>query len=243
LNISIREENTSVDGSLSVNWTLSAGTAQGLSVICDKGRDDVSWVEGEDFNMGSGWRAEVAFVDGWLGSGYLMDSYNADTARREVILPPAEQAYVWVRFYKRAVDQSPARLQLNQQSLSFADVSEDEINGWLWERIGPFNISGGVNEWRITRPFNEDQSQFMALFIDTLVFTTDSDFSPEENSLWESVKISQYTFSSQMSKGTLEITLPDGNYRCVAEVDSDLPLVDALGAHPVRSNEVTIEIP
>jgi hypothetical protein len=200
-------------------------------------------VEGEDFTLGSGWRSDVAFVDDWQGSGYLADTYQAEFASREVNLPHADQAYVWIRFYKRAMDQSPAFIYLGQQSYSLADVAEDELNHWIWERVGPFASPGGVNKWQITRPFNEDQDQFMALFIDAVVFTTDPDFSPEENSLWQNVQTNQYTFSRPIGDGVVEMSLSTGRYRCAAEVDSDLPLVDAFGARPVRSNEVNIELP
>jgi len=243
LAISVPEGSISAEDPLPFHWSLSAGNAAGLSLICDQGREDVNWVEGEDFTLGSGWRSDVAFVEDWKGSGYLVDTYNAQFASREVNLPQADQAYVWVRFYKREVDQSPAFLHLNQQSLTFADVSEDELDRWIWERVGPFESPGGVKEWRITRPFNEDQNQFMALFIDAVVFTTDPEFSPQDNSLWQSVKTNQYAFSRPIAEGVVEMSLSAGRYLCTAEVESDLPLVDAFGVQPVRSNEVNIEIP
>jgi hypothetical protein len=127
--------------------------------MCDRESASVLWVEAEEFDKGPGWGEDVAFVEGWKGDGYLVDSYGSQAATYESDFDPGEQIYAWVRFYKRVVDKSPALLRLEDEAFTFADSSDADVHRWVWERVGPFDTRNAEQHWRITRPYREEPAR------------------------------------------------------------------------------------
>jgi len=238
--LSLPEGEKKIDGNQpqKLIWSLSSGKASGLHLLCAQGRTEVIRIEGEDFSFGYGWKQDVAYVDGWKGDGYLVDSINSNYASTLVRLPiealDSESVFVWVRYYKRVVDGSPAYIILDDQFLAFAE--NDDINEWVWERVGPFYPEHDLAEWKIFRPYQDDSYQFSALFIDSVVFTTEPQFSPEHENSWDPTLIADYSFRMPAQEGEIEFNLSPGRYSCLLEIESELPLVDALGQTPVKSN-------
>lgn len=228
----------------SLAWSLSAGSATSIQLACEQARADVIAVEAENFGPGPGWQRDVSFVSGWQGEGYLADNYGSQFARLNLSLPAANlPAYAWVRYFKRAVDASPAFVYLGNQALPFADISSEQLNQWLWERAGPFDSVGGIQEWKLARPYQEEASQFMAIFIDALIITTDPQFDPQNDSHWQASYEAAYPLPQPASQGNIPLDLPAGRYRCAITVASELALVDAYGQTPLRSEVIEIDIP
>lgn len=225
--------------SISLTWALSRGTATEIKLDCQHRKDSLIWVEAEDIQQATGWQSEIAFVTGWSGNGFLMDSYGSQTASYTVAFPNDSQVYVWVRSYKRAVDRSPAFLSLGNKSFSL--TGSENLNNWIWERIGPYTISGNNDEWKLARPYSEEADHFMALFVDVLIFTVDSQFIPETSSISEPLPEQSFNFTNQ-EKGVIPLSLLGGHYECQAQAVSSLPLVDALGNSPVTSNSIEFEV-
>ncbi|MBM3143456.1 MAG: hypothetical protein FJ010_00545 [Chloroflexi bacterium] len=225
-----------------LTWTLSSGLVSSLRLTCEQENENILWVEAEKFEWGPGWGENVAFVSDWQGDGYLVDSYGSQAAVHHTYFPHAAPAYAWIRYYKRTVDQAPAYLELEKQVYSFSDVEEDETNQWLWERVGPFDMAAVEQNWRITRPYDDAPERFMALFIDSLVFTTDAEFSPLDDAQREMVYDRVHPLANPTNRGMIELKLAPGRYFCRLGIES-APLVDAYGRSEVWSNNLEVELP
>ena len=233
------EENPSPE----LAWQLSGGTTSSLRVACEQDREGIIWIEAEKFSWGPGWGADVAFVSGWDGEGYLVDSYGSQAAQYRTDFLVGENVYAWIRYYKRVVDESPGYLQLMDTALNFANTPEENTNQWVWERIGPFAVFEGDQLWSIPRPYDQVPLGFMALFIDSVVFTTDADFSPTVSDYRQVVYQETYPLATPAQQGIVNFNLPSGRYFCRLGVQSDQPLVDAYGQPDVWSEDLEIEIP
>jgi len=225
-----------------LTWTLSSGLVSSLRLTCEQENENILWVEAEKFEWGPGWGENVAFVSDWQGDGYLVDSYGSQAAVHHTYFPHAAPAYAWIRYYKRTVDQAPAYLELEKQVYPFSDVEEDETNQWLWERVGPFDMAAVEQNWRITRPYDDAPERFMALFIDSLVFTTDAEFSPLDDAQREMVYDRVHPLANPTNRGMIELKLAPGRYFCRLGIES-APLVDAYGRSEVWSNNLEVELP
>jgi hypothetical protein len=235
-------ENTLNSSSPILSWELSNRNASTLNLECDVGREDVYFWEAEDFTKGAGWIEDVAFIEGWTGRGYLADNYGSHACSISFEPWSSNQVFSWIRYYKRVEDNSPAYLQFGDQSYPFSDVNFDHLNTWIWERIGPFDYNNEVTDWMITRPYNDDPEKFMALFIDSIVFTTDQNYSPEYNSLYRPKINSAHKLPRESRYGSIILKIPPGQYHCRVMVESNLPLVDAFGNLPIYSNPINITI-
>lgn len=231
------------DDAPSITWALSSARVSSLQVVCEQERGDVLWVEAENFEHGPGWGSDVAFVSDWAGSGYLVDSYGSQTAAYHTALESDQTAYIWVRYYKRAADASPAFMVLGDVALPFADTTADQINQWVWERIGPFTLTAEEQIWRISRPYAEPPATFMALFIDSVVFTSDPDFSPLEDIARAPAYDQGHPLPSPAQSGLVHIGLLTGRYFCKLGIISEFTLVDAYGSPEIWSDSVEIQVP
>ena len=226
-----------------LNWTLNGGLASSLRVACEQEKEGLLWVEAETFEWGPGWKDDVAFVSGWQGDGYLVDSYGSQVAALQTYFSDLSPTYVWIRYYKRVVDEAPAYLELDDVVYPFSDVDDDTLHSWRWERVGPFELPGEAQTWRLTRPYDGEPERFMALFVDSVIFTTDVEFSPLQEIQRDVVYDQVHQLSNPGQRGVVRIDLPPGRYFCRLSVESDLPLVDAYGQPEVWSDGVEIEIP
>lgn len=233
------EPDPSATGALT--WQLNQGQAEALRLACERQPDQIVWVEAENYTQSAGWRPETAFVGEWSGTGFLMDVYGAQTVTYAVELPESRQAFVWVRYLKRASDHSAAYIRLDDQAFPFANAENESYNQWNWARLGPFAHAGGSRSWTLSRPFEEDSRTFVSLFVDALVFTTDADYTPLAGLTGTPMPEIVVHYASA-SQGTLQLDFPAGRYRCQATIDSAQPLVDRRGVTPVRSDAILIEI-
>jgi hypothetical protein len=226
-----------------LTWTLSNGHVSSINVVCEKENEAIRWIEAETFERGPGWEEDVAFVSGWQGNGYLVDNFGSQVAAQHTRFPMNGPAYAWIRYYKRLVDQSPAYLEMDNRKFQFADIDEDDTNEWIWERLGPFDISNDVQIWRITRPYFDVPEKFMALFIDSVVFTTDPDMSPFDDISYELVYDQTHHLTRPSQEGIIKVNLPTGRYFCHIGVESDQTLVNSYGQPDINSNVLEINVP
>ena len=231
------------ENSGAVPWSLSTGAVDELHVVCEQEPESLIWVEAEEFAFGPGWDHDVAFVEGWRGSGYLVDSYGSQESTYQTELPQGESVYVWARTYKRSVDAAPAYLTLGEQQFAFADSEKNEHDEWVWERLGPFENLAPEQTWRIERPYPAPAQEFIALFIDSLVFTTDANFSPFDSSGRSVVYDQTHTFEASASQGYLHFNLPVGRYFCRVGFDHENNYTDAYGNPTIWSNTIEISTP
>lgn len=224
-------------------WSLSQGTANQVSLQCSTLQNKRDWMEMETLNLSGGWQVETSFATGWSGTGFIMDNYGSVPLIFDINDTEELPLYFWVRYYKRVVDNSPAELFFNGETRVFSDIKDDRINQWVWEKVGPFNGSAENSTAAINRPYKEDPSQFIALFIDSLVYTHDPDFDPTGDQT-DSMPALVFNFQNERSEGTIIASFEPGTYRCsVAATSNAGQIVDAFGHTPVKSEiiEFTIE--
>lgn len=224
-------------------WSLSQGAANRIVFDCERLLVERDWVEAESLFLSNGWQVETSFTTGWNGDGFIMDNYGSSPFVFNVRKLETNPVYVWVRYYKRAPDNSPAELTLNGQTRKFSAVNGDKLNQWVWERVGPFPGSAGDSTASIARPYRDDPSQFIALFIDSLALTHNPDFSPADD---QSQPLPPRLFRTQTEsgQGTFTVRFEPGSYRCSISAFSERDwLVDAFGFAPLKSGiiEFTVE--
>lgn len=225
-----------------LDWSLSQSTVKSLSLQCEVQNADHIWIEAETLSPPAGWQIDTSFASGWNGSGFVFDNsssvpiihaFEADSTTRQV--------YVWARTFKRVPDNSPLQIKVNEQMGTVSQATGDNLNKWLWERIGPFDVSAEKNNLTIARPYVDNPAEFMAIFLDTIIITPDANFLPDQNH-YLPLPIQHFRFDSEQSQGQLILNLKPGNYRCQASVDGEQNLVDNYGHEPVESNIVLIEV-
>lgn len=224
-----------------IHWKLEQGTASRLSLKCENQKNFHEWVEIETFPLSSGWRIETAIAHGWTGDGFIMDNFGSVPVSYNFNLAKESQVYIWVRNYKRVVDNSPAQITILDQTYSFGAPTEEKLNQWNWERIGPFNVPSGLNAMYLDRPYVDDPKQFMAIFIDAIIITADPDFTPLKDRELE-LQTQAYSFGQEQNQGELNVPFEPGSYRCYVEAFSEHMLVDAFGLTPVQSNSINLVI-
>ncbi|MCQ3936525.1 MAG: hypothetical protein DPW18_05690 [Chloroflexi bacterium] len=217
-------------------WQLSSGTASRLALKCEIQQVNHAWVEAETFPAAPGWQVETVYAINWTGDGFLMDNFGSSPVLYIFEVMEESPLYVWVRYYKRVVDNSPARIMIENNAYIFASIGEDKLNQWNWERIGPFEVTTGFHTMELHRPYLDDPTKFMALFIDSVIFTSNPDFIPSDNN-YQPVRPQFYPLRQEQSRGELEPNLEPGTYRCYVEA-GNRSLVDAFGRTPVRSNTI-----
>jgi hypothetical protein len=227
------------DSNTQLSWSLSQGTATGVSLSCETQTASQNRIEAESLPIAPGWQPETAFAAHWNGSGFLMDNYGSQPLLYEFDSDQEGFVYLWMRSYKRAADDTAVQLTLNNQTQSLAASPQIPLNQWTWERVGPYPVHVGTNDLMIGRPYPGDPMSFMAIFLDTLIITTDEAYRPEEN-YFTALPIQHFALPSPQTGGRLTLRLAPGDYRCTIQVDSEQNLVDAFGNSPVVSNPVEI---
>lgn len=225
-----------------LTWKLNNGLAHSGDLVCERSRTDVITVQAEDLTNGGGWQLESTIVMDYQGSGIMFDYPDNAPLRYQDQVPQGE-VYVWVRYYKRQLDNWPAVLTFNGVQASFADLkTRDELNTWHWERLGPFYARGHDDDVYFTRPFQGED--FWSIFLDAAQFTTDPAYTPETDLPWTAVTSAPPQFELSAAAGEISFT-PDqsGVYRCRLKLSGETKSVDAWGNTPVWSNPVEFHVP
>ena len=225
------------------SWSISQGQVNQVDLKCDRLQVDRNWIETESLTPPTGWQVETSFASNWSGNGFLMDNYGSSPIYFDVVKDEVRPVYFWIRYFKRVVDTSPAELTLNGQTRAFSDVSKENTNQWVWEKVGPFTAPAGSYIATLKRPYNDDPTQFIALFVDAIVYTHDPGFSPTDNH-FQTLPSRTFNFQDQRNSGIISARFEPGSYRCYVEVtNNQLLLVDAFGFTPAKSGiiEFTIE--
>ncbi len=81
----------------------------------------------------------------------------------------------------------------------------------------------------------------MAIFIDTLVVTSDANFSPETD-LWQRIPPLVFSLETFQSEGFLTLDLSPGDYQCQAMNETELPVIEMHGEKSLLSNTIDLEI-
>jgi 4-amino-4-deoxy-L-arabinose transferase-like glycosyltransferase len=229
-----------------LTWNLSAGTARRIDFTCQLRKTDFTWIEAETLSLAPGWQNEVNFATGWEGTGFISDSYKSQYITIDFPNRNTKELYLWIRYYKRVLDHSPGQVTIAGQTEMFADVEPNQLNRWVWQRLGPFRVEPDTNlHISLNRPYTDDPQHFMALFIDSFVVTGDPELSPESN-LYFAPIYRNFPYMPALPIGSIDTSqisqLDSSHYRCQATAISDDPIVDVFGNSPVISNELEFEV-
>ena len=223
-------------------WELSAGKATSVLLICERQISNYIWLEAETIPLSPGWQMEINHATGWFGDGFLLDEYGSQPLAYETDLKfSGAEIHVWARTFKRAIDDSPAYMTINESNIEFANTAEESLNQWIWERLGTFPNNDPIRI-TITRPYKDDLRDFMSLFLDAFFFTDNPALMPDMN-LVEQMPVQRYPVIPISSTGIFTPNLEAGQYICRAQIASSLRLVDTLGRPTITSNEVQVTVP
>lgn len=224
-----------------IHWQLEKGTASKITLKCEDQQNIHRLIQAETLPLTPGWNIETAVAPNWAGTGFLMDNFGSHPITFEFDLQEGNPLYLWVRYYKRIIDNSPAQFTINGQTLFFGQIPNEKINQWSWERVGPFNIPAGTHVITLDRPYNDNPQEFMAIFVDELTITTDVNFLPS-NDLNQYLVTETTSFSQEQTQGYLVPEFEPGSYICSLEAFSKKSLVDAFGHSPLKSNFINFVI-
>ncbi len=224
-----------------IYWEMAQGTANKLVLKCENLQRIHQLIEAETLPFTPGWNIETAVAPGWVGTGFLMDNFGSNPVFFEFNLEEENPVYLWMRYYKRVPDNSPAQITIGNQTIPFGAISGEKTNQWNWERVGPFNIPAGTHTISLERPYKEDPTQFMAIFLDQITITTDPDFLPS-NDIDQYMLTQNAGFQQEQGQGELTLQFAPGSYSCYAEAFNTHLLVDAFGYAPLRSNTINFVI-
>ncbi|MBT3314110.1 MAG: hypothetical protein HN390_05810 [Anaerolineae bacterium] len=226
------------DENNSIYWELEGEETQEVSVSCERRASDFLWLEAENLFMSPGWQTEISFASGWMGTGFARDNYGSAPLRIKQNTEISQDVYVWVRHYKRSIEEKPTYFVVEGASYPFADVGGNDLNIWQWERLGPITVDGDI-EFSISH--EGDVDHFMAIFIDSIVISANANFSPEED-LWQGTHPLVFSLDKPQREGPLHLDLSPGVYQCFAAVETNTPIAEMHGKSTVESNRIEVII-
>ena len=222
----------------SIYWELEGEETREISVSCERRASDFLWLEAENLFMSPGWQTEIGFASGWMGTGFARDNYGSAPLKIEQNTEISQDVYVWIRHYKRSIEENLTYFVVEDVSYPFADVDENDLHSWQWERLGPISVDGAI-EFSINH--EGDADHFMAIFIDSIVISANAAFSPEKD-LWQETPPLVFSLDKPKKEGPLHIDLSPGVYQCLATVETNVPIAEMHGESIVESNRIEVII-
>lgn len=220
-------------------WDTNGVKTISFALTLEQKLDNIFWIEAEDF-QGPGWHPESSFVNDFSGSGFLLDDEYAGQADYNLNVPTAGQYKLWVRFYKRRVNDQHNFIDIADQKLEFAG-NDSPLNEWVWKDMGNFDLNAGQIPLALTRTYGSDEQY--SVFIDSMVLTPDINYLPEgEDSEWQIIK-STGEINSTLSQYPMDVNLIPGEYRWKVRVFDADQIVDSSGERGVESDFTNFVIP
>ncbi|MBN1401654.1 MAG: glycosyltransferase family 39 protein [Anaerolineae bacterium] len=222
------------------SWrTIPDGVASTATIEVARQVEKVVWLEAEDLPRAQGWYSENRFAPGFGGWGYLADAYRAPDAQVQVALPGAGSYTVWVRTYRRVLDDMPMTLTIAGRVFPVAQQGQERFMQWVWERLGTVGLSSGQTEMVLRRTYTD--GPFSSLFIDALVLSGDPGYHPD-TALWPLVFQSELFPARQGRFGLLPtVSLPSlEGRRWPVQIIAGDRLVDAVLVIP--DDQIDLEI-
>ena len=226
-------------GNNELYWNLKGDETQDIQLFCEKRDDEFQWIEAENLPMPHAWQPETNFAPEWTGTGFAGDHLGSAPLFIERKTEQSQEVYIWVRYYKRTVEENPVYLDVGGNRYPFAEVPGNQLNTWLWERLGPFDIK---EETGFSIEHKGDEENFRAFFIDSLVITSNILYSPEREFLEDVSSPLEFSFNTPKVSGFFPLNFSRGIYQCQATIESILPILEEDGGTILYSNIVEINI-
>jgi hypothetical protein len=223
---------------ITLAWDTSGVVSTSHQVTIERKITGTYLMELEDTFTGLGWDISSDFVKDFSGKGFLLDEWQAGIAQYNFPLPEAGQYRIWIRSYKRRVNDQHNFITLDGKKVEFAG-DKNMLDAWVWDDLGTYNLSQGKLPITLSRTYGIDEEY--SVFIDVLLITSDTVNPPDQIKLWENV-INTGEISSSAGKLSLPEILPPGNYRWKVRIFDSNKLVDSSGMRGLDSLITTFTI-
>jgi hypothetical protein len=221
-----------------LRWDTKGTSATSYSVLVDQKIPGTYVIEAEDAFQGNGWYTSSEFVNGFSGSGFLLDQWQAGKAQYTFDVPQTGQYKVWIRSYKRRNNDQHNFINLNGQTIEFAKTG-NLINEWVWEDLGTFDLAQGSLPITLSRTYGSDEEY--SVFIDTLLITTDLTHPASQVKVWQPL-IDTGEIQSSATGYTIPQALAVGDYRWAVRIFDGDALIDSSGARGVESTSALFTV-
>jgi hypothetical protein len=195
-------------------------------------------IEVEDTFAGPGWDISSEFVKDFSGKGFLLDEWKAGDAQYNYSVPEAGQYRIWIRSYKRRVNDQHNFITIDGKKVEFAG-NNNTLDAWVWDDLGTYNLSQGQLPITLSRTYGIDEEY--SVFIDDLLITTDTVNPPDQVKPWKNVTNTGEIHSVANSYNLPEM-LPPGDYRWKVCIYDGNSLVDSSGVRGLESPITTFTI-
>ncbi len=216
---------------VTLSWDTHGVSSNAYALFLEKKATDTYWIEVEESFRGPGWVTSAEFVNDFNGSGFFFDTWQAGTAKYDLTLQKTGQYRLWIRSYKRQVNDQVNSITINGEKLDFAS-NENTLDAWLWEDMGIFYLNEGRLPLELIRSYGIDPEY--SVFIDTLLLTPDLDDPPNELSVWQTM-LDTGIISSASTEHTIRTALPPGDYRWHVRLYDGNRLINSTGEQGVAS--------
>ncbi len=127
---------------LSFDWEAGDASATSFTIAVERKMEGTFFLEAEDSFKGAGWSASSDFVQGFSGSGFILDDWHAGEALYSLILPKAGHYRIWIRSYKRRINDQQNFIAINGDKIQFAG-DNNPLNEWVWDDLGVYDLYSG----------------------------------------------------------------------------------------------------
>ncbi len=216
---------------ITFTWDTNGVEATSHAITLERKIVGTYWIEVEDAFLGPRWDYTSGFVNGFSGKGFLMDGWQAGDAQYTFAVPEDSQYRIWIRSYKRRVNDQHNFITINSKKMEFAGDS-NTLNEWVWEDLGTYNLSQGQLPMTLSRTYGSDEEY--SVFVDVLLITSDMVNPPDQVGVWESAA-NTGEVPSTASEYTIPEILPAGEYRWKVRIFEGNSLIDSSGVRGLET--------
>ena len=239
--ITIAPQNAAVllsSNPITLSWDTNGVESTSHTVALERKTSGTYWIEVEDAFIGPGWGSAFAFASDFSGKGFLLDEWQAGDAEYDFTVPEDGHYRIWIRSYKRRVNDQHNFISIDGKMLDFAN-ERNTLNAWVWEDLGIYDLSQGQLPMTLSRMYGNDEEY--SVFIDALLITTDMVNLPDQVTVWESV-VNTGEVASSTSNYIIPEKLLAGDYRWKVRVFDRNTLIDSNGVRGLETPLTTFKI-
>lgn len=219
---------------INFSWNSNGTVSTSFALTLDRKRANIIWIEAEDAFSGSGWYPNGGYINGFSGTGFVLDNWDSGETTYSINVPKSGQYRLWVRYYKRRNNDQHNFISINGQTNEFAETGSP-IEEWTWKSIGTYELGSGELPLSLSRTYGADEQY--SVFIDSVVVTSDLSFTPDlEDSLWEQAYYSG-EIGTKESQFRMDESMTPGEYRWKVRIFDGDSLIDSSGSRGIESDK------